>query len=135
MTESAPKPVPRPSPETQPFWDACERGELTIQRCEDCQNLQHYPRVRCTSCRSDNLAQVAVSGLGTVRTFTINRVPVSAAYAADVPYAVALIELAEGPCMMANILHCDPERVHIGMAVQITYEPRGEVQLPQFKPA
>lgn len=129
------KPAPRPNPETQPFWDACERGELTVQRCNNCKNLQHYPRVRCTSCQSTELSQVAVNGTGSVRTFTINRVPVSAAYAGDLPYVVALIELDEGPSMMANILHCDAEQVKIGMAVKVTFEPRGDVQLPQFMPA
>lgn len=131
---SPPKPAPVPNPETRAFWEACARGELTVQRCENCNNLQHYPRVRCTSCRSDQLKQVAVSGTGTVRSYTINRVPVSAAYAPDVPYAVALVELAEGPTMMTNIVGCDPEQVHIGLPVKVTFESRGDAQLPQFTP-
>lgn len=134
MTEPTPKPVPRPNPETQPFWDACQRGELTLQRCSTCNHLQHYPRVRCTSCQGNALTQEPVSGAGVVRTFTINRVPVSEAYKADLPYVVALIELVEGPCMMANLLDCAPERVHIGMPVTVTFESRGDVMLPQFIP-
>lgn len=133
MTTSL-KPEPRPNPETQPFWDACTRGELSVQQCSSCKNIQHYPRVRCISCQSDELSQVPVSGTGKVRTFTINRVPVSPAFKAEVPYAVALIELTEGPCMMANLVDCDLETVHIGMPVTVTFEARGEVQLPQFRP-
>ena len=30
------KPVPEPTPETQPFWDGCAAGELRLQRCTDC---------------------------------------------------------------------------------------------------
>ena len=134
MTEISNKPAPCPNPETQPFWDACERGQLTVQRCSNCNNIQHYPRVRCTNCRSTELSQVPVGGTGTVRTFTINRVPVSAAFKADLPYVVALVELVEGPCMMANILNCAPEQVHIGMSVSVLFEQRGEVHLPQFQP-
>ena len=34
---SAPdKPVPEPTPDTQPFWDGCARGELVLQRCRGC---------------------------------------------------------------------------------------------------
>ena len=111
MSNANDKPTPTPNPETQAFWDACNRGELTVQECTACNALQHYPRVRCNTCGANTLSQVPVSGTGTVRSFTINRVPVSAAFAADIPYAVALIELVEGPTMMANVIDCDPEQI------------------------
>jgi len=135
IAKPTPKPTPVPNPETQPFWDACARGELTVQQCNSCKAMQHYPRVRCTACGAKDLSQVPVSGAGTVRSFTINRVPVSEAFAPEVPYAVALVELAEGPTMMANVLECDPAQIHIGMAVSVVFETRGVQQLPQFKPA
>lgn len=28
------KPAPKPTPETQPFWDGTAAGELRIQRCK-----------------------------------------------------------------------------------------------------
>lgn len=134
MSETTGKPLPVPNPETQAFWDACCRGELTAQQCNACNALQHYPRVHCTACGHKTLSQVPVSGTGTVVSFTINRVPVSEAFAAEVPYAVALVELTEGPTMMTNIVDCELEQIHIGMAVTATFEARGELQLPQFKP-
>lgn len=54
---------------------------------------------------------------------------------ARVPYALALIELSEGVTMMANVLQCDPDDVHIGMKVSLFFEERGEIMLPQFRPA
>lgn len=129
------KPTPAPNPETQAFWDACSRGVLTVQQCDDCHHRQHYPRLLCTACGSQKLEQVAVSGTGRVISFTINRVPVSAAYADDVPYAVALVQLAEGPTMMGNLTDCDLAALHIGMQVEAHFEARGEILLPQFRPA
>ena len=128
------KPVPAPNPETRAFWEACNNEQLTVQGCEDCGHKQHYPRLLCTSCRSSNLTQVPVSGRGTITSFTINRVPVSSAFAETLPYAVGMIHLEEGPCFMANIIDCDPETLHIGQSVVVLFETRGNQKLPQFRP-
>lgn len=50
-----------------------------------------------------------------------------------VPYVLALIELQEGPMMMCNIIDVAVDRVEIGMAVDVIFEARGELQLPQFR--
>ena len=128
------KPTPLPNPETQAFWDACLREELTVQLCGQCANKQHYPRALCHACGSKELSQVAVTGKGTIASFTVNRVPVSSHYAQDVPYAVALVNLDEGVTMMANVTHCDPETLQIGQRVHAHFETRGEIKLPQFRP-
>ena len=46
------RPVPVPTPETQPFWDGCAAGELRIQRCADCGRPYFYPRPVCPACSS-----------------------------------------------------------------------------------
>ncbi|MEK7839139.1 MAG: zinc ribbon domain-containing protein, partial [candidate division NC10 bacterium] len=48
MTEIG-KPVPQPTPESQPYWDGCLRGELLYQRCVSCGRAQFYPRSACAS--------------------------------------------------------------------------------------
>jgi len=128
------KPAPTPSAETQPFWDACQRGELTVQLCEGCGHKQHYPRIMCGQCGSTALSQTPVSGRGTITSFTINRVPVSEAFKDDLPLAVGLITLEEGPVMMANLVDCDIDTLAIGQKVRVTFESRGEITLPQFTP-
>lgn len=55
---------------------------------------------------------------------------------ADVPCVVALIQLAEGPQLMSNVVECEPERVTIGMAVAVTFEDRSkDISIPKFRPA
>ena len=135
MTEHAGKNVPRPTPESQPFWDGCRNGELLLQRCTDCGEYQFYPRMMCCHCNSDALAWVRASGHGTVGSYTVVRRPVSQAYAADTPYVVALIVLAEGPTMMSNVIACDPADVAIGMPVEVTFEQWSEqTTIPKFRP-
>jgi len=130
------KPLPLPTLETRPFWDACKRHELRIQRCSACGHYQFYPRMYCAQCFSDGVEWVPASGHATVLSFTIVRRPVSPAYAPDVPYVVALVTLEEGPTMMTNIVECEPEKVEIGMRVAVTFEDWSEdISIAKFRPS
>ena len=132
MTE---KPVPVPTPETQPFWDGCAAGELRIQRCTDCGKPYFYPRPVCPDCGSANVEWFTASGRATLYSYVINH-RAAPGFDDDVPYAIAVVQLAEGPRMMANILGlpATPEALELDMPLQVTFEARGNVSLPQFKP-
>lgn len=135
MSEHAGKHLPRPTTETQPWWDACREGRLLLQRCTACGAHQFYPRMMCVHCDSDAVQWVEASGRGKIRSYTVVRRPVSKAYAAMTPYIVALIELAEGPTMMSNVIACDPADVAIGMPVEVTFERWSEhISVPKFRP-
>lgn len=138
MSSVEPKPVPTPNAETAPYWQACAAGKLLIQKCSDCGRWQFYPRLVCAACSSRAVEWRETSGRGVVKSFTIIRRAVSAAFEADVPYVVALITLAEGPTMMANVADCAVEQIAIGMAVRVTFEQRGDganaITVPQFTP-
>jgi uncharacterized protein len=128
------KPLPPMDAQSRWWWQACHDGQLLLQQCELCGHLQHYPRLLCLECGTDRLTHTKASGLGTVSSFTIIRRAVSAAFEADVPYVVALIELAEGPTIMANIVNSPVDAVTIGAPVRVTFERRTEeVSIPQFE--
>ena len=136
MSEKPLKHFPRPTPETEAYWDGCRKHELLLQRCVACSEFQFYPRIVCTSCLSDKLEWVKANGQGKILTFTVVRRPVSEAYAADIPYVVALIELDEGPTMMSNVVECDPEALKIGDPVQVMFEDWSkDISIPMFSPA
>lgn len=136
MTDKPLKHFPRPTPETEAYWDGCRKHELLLQRCVECSEFQFYPRIVCTSCLSDKLEWVKASGQGKILTFTVVRRPVSEAYAEDVPYVVALIKLDEGPTMMSNVVECDPESLQIGDPVQVMFEDWSkDISIPMFSPA
>ena len=136
MTEHTGKHFPRPTPETRPSWEACSQGRLLLQRCTGCGAHQFYQRLMCTRCDGDALEWVQAGGRGTIRSFTVVRRPVSKAYAAQTPYVVALIELAEGPTMMSNVVECAPEAVAIGQPVEVAFEQWSEeISVPVFRPA
>lgn len=118
------------TPLTQPFWDRANDGQMLIQSCRDCGHRQHYPRNLCTTCWSENLDWKAACGTGVVWTFTVVEKPGHPAWVAEAPYAIALVELEEGPRVMARILDCLPEEVKVGMPV--TLRPAWDGQLKQM---
>ncbi len=127
--------LPRATPETAPYWEGCRAQKLLIQRCSSCGHYQFYPRIICTACASRKVEWVAASGQGKVLSFTIIRQAISEAYAADVPYVIALIQLDEGPTMMSNVIEFDPERVMMGMPVEVVFEAwNDEITVPKFRP-
>jgi uncharacterized OB-fold protein len=129
------KPVPVPTKETQPYWDGCKQHELRVQKCAACGHHQFYPRLYCTTCMSDRVEWVKTSGRAKILSYTIIYRPVTQAFAGNVPYVVAMVTLDEGPQMMTNIVGCEPEKVHIGMPVQVTFEDwTEEISVPKFKP-
>jgi len=135
MTDHSGKFMPRSRPETASWGEACREEKLMIQRCSQCGAFQFYPRIVCTSCMSEQIEWFQASGRAKVRTYTVCRLPVAKAYAADVPYVVALVQLEEGPTMMSNIVQCDPESVVSGMPLEVVFEAwTDEITMPQFRP-
>ena len=130
------KPLPRPSAVSLPFWQAAKRHELHIQRCGSCGAYVFYPREVCAECLSSDLTWVKVSGRGTVYSYTIAQAPTHPAFAEDVPYIVAIVELTEGPHITTNITGCTPDAVRIGMPVIATFDDvTPDMTLVKFRPA
>jgi len=132
----ATKPVPRPTPETQPYWDGARAGELRIQRCTACGGHYFYPRPLCPRCGSTAVEWVRASGRATLHSYVINHRP-APGFEDEAPYAIAVVALEEGPRMMANIVGMDstPENLVLDMDLVVTFQERGDQCLPAFRPA
>jgi uncharacterized OB-fold protein len=130
------KPVPRPTPETQHFWDGTLSGELRLQRCESCSHVYFPPRPFCPQCASRSVEVFAASGNGTLHSYIINhRAAPNSGF--EAPYAIAIVELDEGPRMMTNIVDSaqTPEALVLDMPLEVTFERiTDEIALPLFRP-
>ena len=130
------KPLPSIVGETKPYWDSCKRGELVIQKCDNCQEYQFYPRGICAHCWSNDIKWIKATGKGTVWSYTITHQNRTLGFAHDVPYVLALVQLDEGVKMFTNIVECDPNIVTIGMAVEVIFvQANNQISVPYFKPA
>jgi uncharacterized OB-fold protein len=132
------KPLPQISELNRPFWDGLRSHEFRVPRCRDCGDYNWLPYPACRSCLSERQAWTVVSGDATVFSFTVvHRGP--GAFNADVPYVLALGQLAEAPrrCnVLATLVGTDPEEVHIGMPVKIGYVeiPSEDITMYQWVP-
>ncbi len=97
-------PQPVPDRDTQPFWDACARGELVIQRCGACQRWLWQPRPICSSCQAPDPVWTRVPGGGRVASWTVLRPPTLPAHADRVPFVVLLVELDEGVRLLGYLV-------------------------------
>ena len=127
--------IPVPTPETQHFWDGTKVGELRLQRCIECGTVYFPPRPFCPTNGSRAVEVFTASGRGRLFSYVINHLP-SPGFTP--PFAIAVVELEDGPRLMSNIVGCPqtPEALRIDMPLEVTFERlTDEITLPQFKPA
>jgi len=134
--EKPQKPLPRPSPESVPYWEAAARHRLEIPRCNACGNYWFPPSASCPHCLSTHFAWTQVSGRGKVFSFVVFHRVYHPAWEGDVPYVVALIELEEGPRMLSNVVGIPVDQVTCDMPVKVVFDDVASgVALPKFTPA
>ena len=129
------RPLPQPTPETQHFWDGAKVGELRLQRCDDCAHVYFPPRPFCPECGSRSVSVFPASGRATLYSYVIHH---RAPPGFEAPYAIAVVELEEGPRMMTNIVDTPqtPEALQLDMALEVAFEAMNdEISLPLFRPA
>jgi len=129
------KPRPHIDMVSKGFWDAARAGTLTVQRCDDCAH-QHYPGSPvCPNCLSANQSWAPVSGHGTLLSWVRFHRAYWNGFREDVPYAVVLVGLEEGPLMLSNLVGAEPEVLQIGDGLQVCFEAVDEATtLPKFRP-
>lgn len=74
-----------------------------LQRCLQCRYLIYYPRMLCPRCFSTDYAWEQLSGDGTVYSFSIVWRPNHPAFAEHIPITLAVVDLREGPQMVATL--------------------------------
>ena len=130
------KPLPVPDADTAAFWRGLRGGKLLLQHCVDCGHVQYYQQATCRACGHENLVYRPASGRGKVYSFSVVHRAPGPAFKADVPYAVLLVELEEGPRMISTYTGGSPDEVSFDMNVVLTFEKVNEdITLPRFKRA
>ena len=126
--------LPRLDDTNRFFWTAGADGELRFQRCGDCRRYVHPPAPRCPYCLDGGLAPEAVSGRGTLHSFTVNHqqwIPGSDRYVVG----LVTIDEQDDVRLMTNVVDCDEESLAVGMPVEVVFEQVEDVWLPLFRPA
>ncbi len=130
------KPLPAPDADTHAFWEGLREGKLLLQRCRDCGHVQYYQQATCRDCQSAQLEHQPASGRGVVYSYSVVHRAPGPEFKDDVPYCVLLVELDEGPRMIASLAKdVDQESVDFDTRVVLEVEQVAEkVWLPRFRP-
>ena len=130
------KPIPTPSEDSQPYWEAARNHELKLQQCRECSAFRFPPAEVCSECTSEAYDWKPVSGKGRVFSFVIYHRAYHPGFQDEIPYVVGVIELDEGARMLSNVIGCKPEEVRCDMPVEVAFEDiTEEMSLPKFRPA
>lgn len=105
---TAPFPTPEITSVNSPWWDALAKGTLMFQSCE-CGHKWLPPRAECPNCLGSQWTWRSASGRATLVSWTVFHVAYHEAFKDRLPYNVAVVELAEGPRMITNVID-SPDR-------------------------
>lgn len=129
------KPVPSLTPENAPFYQGLREHAMRLQRCVQCSAFRYPPSDRCSHCLSNASTWHHMSGLATVYSWTVLHHVYHPAFASDVPYNIAVVQLEEGPRLITNIIGCQNADIYIGMPVEVEYvDVSDEITLAKFRP-
>ena len=129
------KPLPVLDDLNRPYWEAAREGRLLLQHCTNCGLFQFFPRPYCLRCSSGDLAWKGASGNGRLHTFSVVQRTADAAFADDVPYVFAVVELEEGPHMTVNVVDTPLHELRPDMPVTIVFTEAGDAVLPNARGA
>ncbi len=128
------KPIPEASPVLAPYFGAARAGRLVVQRCAGCGALRFPPRELCSACLATDATWQEVSGRGEIFSYNVMHQVYHPGFATEVPYAVVVVKLEEGPKITSNLVDCPLGEIAIGMPVEVVFEElSSEVTLPKFR--
>ena len=125
-----PRPSPLPDRDTAPFWEAQNNHELKFQRCTGCETVRYPVGPLCPECYSFDFEWITSSGRGTIYSYTVVRHQTHPAFAP--PYTVLLVEMEEGPRIIAQLQAPEDARFAIDTPVHIEWEDHPDQALPVF---
>jgi uncharacterized OB-fold protein len=113
------------------FWDGVRSGHLLLQRCGECKALCHPPLPMCPSCQSLQREVVEASGRGSVYSWIRSQHPSDPEEESRI---VALVQLEEGPRLVANLCELGHVEVQNDMPVEVVFVDMGDFTAPAFRP-
>jgi uncharacterized OB-fold protein len=131
------KPMPEPTPVTEPFWNALREHKIRIQYSPSSDRYVFYPRVLAPRTLADDLEWREISGEGTLYTFTVADRPTAPPWVDSVPQLLAIVEWDEGPRLSTEMVNVDPSELRVGMRVKPVFcdYPDNDITLLRYEPA
>ncbi len=138
---TAAKPIPVPDEASAPFFAGALEHKLMLLRCAACDTYMSPTaylgvplRPRCLHCFSPELVWAPSSGRATLYSFALMHQLYDEAFAAELPYNIAVVETEEGVRLTSQVVGCPNDELEIGMTLEVTFERLSdEVAIPKFR--
>lgn len=120
----------------QPFWDSLKDHDVKVQQCDGCGAFRYAPKEICSKCHSSDHTWAAISGRGTIYTYTtVYRAP-TPAYQEDAPYVIVHVTMEEGFRMVGTLTGMEPGAITVDQPVRVAYrDVTPEWTILEFEPA
>lgn len=129
------KPLPVLDVWNRPFWEACKRGKLTMQRCAETGEFFYPPSPVSPATRKPDWTWEELSGRATVWSWVVMHQVYYEGFRGEVPYVIAQVKLEEGPMIVTNLVGVAPDAIIKDMAVEVVFEDAtDEIAIPKFRP-
>jgi hypothetical protein len=131
------RPMPVPTPISQPFWDALAEHTIRIQYSPSAQRYVFYPRILAPGTLADDLEWRQISGAAALYSYTVAHRPVAPHFVDAVPHIIAVAQWDEGPRFATEIVNADPAGLRVGMRIQPVFVdvPEEGITLLRYEPA
>ena len=116
------KPVPEPTDEDRPFWEAAREHRFVLPRCRECGHVWFPPYLSCGRCLSTDREWMEASGRGKVWGYTMIEQPYVPGYRDELPYNVVLVQLEEGPMLYSNLVGVPDEEIRPDLPVEAFFD-------------
>ena len=128
------RPLPVPSPESEPFWEGLRRDVFLLQHCAACGTINWFPRIACLACGAADLDWRPASGRGKLKTYSTVYRAMNDAWRSEVPYILAWVTLEEGVTMVTRLIKNGEGEPRLDAPVSVRFlDVGGGFKLPYFQ--
>jgi uncharacterized OB-fold protein len=120
-----------PPPTIESFYKFCTHGKLMGLKCNRCKRVTAPPRSLCSHCSSSDVTWTELSGKGRLVTYTVIHIA-PAQFQAFVPYAVGVVELADGVRLPGMIRNANVDNLRLGMELVADFDTAVPTEWPQW---
>lgn len=89
------------------YSNALKENRLLGLKCKYCGTITCPPQMTCAQCTKTGFDIVVLKGRGKIITFTTTNVA-PLGREVEAPYTIVMVELAEGPWIVGNLIDTDP---------------------------
>lgn len=115
------------------YRQALREGRLDFQACTACGHAWLPARTECPSCLHPAHEWRAAGGAANLVSWVVYHTPPNAKMADRTPYNVAIVELAEGPRLISNVVDAAPGALRIDAKLSLMIGEIDGLAAPMFK--